>query len=220
LWSDSLIEGLAWQGIGRRAPNSTTEYTGPSWSWASYDGVAATGLRGDWKDVAKIEDWHVELRNEGNPFGEVKNAWIRIHGPMAELKPSEVETTDHENTLKEIGRTPYPRLRTQYSKDEEGNLVTLDHRDVSDAGDWREWNMHILLLCGKNSEDKKTEETAEQGNNGAEDDSMPFCYGLVVTQAGGGGDSKMKRVGWTFLEGEEAKKVMEDKECWRSVTLV
>jgi hypothetical protein len=218
LWSDALIEGLAWQGIGRRAPNSTTQYTGPSWSWASYDGIAATGLRGKWKDVAKIEDWHVELQNEGNPFGEVKNAWIRIHGPMAELKPSEVETTDHENALKEIGRTPYPRLRTRHSKDEVGTVATLDHDDIRKERDWHGWDMQVLILCGKKGEDEKAEETIEQ--SAAKHDSFQFCYGLVVTQAGDSQGSKMKRVGWMFLEGEEAEKVMEDKECWRSVTLV
>ncbi|KAE9363904.1 HET-domain-containing protein [Stipitochalara longipes BDJ] len=204
LWSDGLIEGLAWQGLGNKAPNSATQYTGPSWSWASYDGIAATGLRGEWKDVAKIEDWHVELQNEGNPFGEVKNAWIRIHGPMTELKPSEIETTDHDNTIKEIGRTPLPRLRTRYSNNEEGSRLSLDINEVRDNGGWREWNMQVLILCGKWGEEKKADETIEQ----------------IVREAEDGQGPRMKRVGWMFLEGEEVNKVIEDKECWREVILV
>ncbi|KAF4636111.1 hypothetical protein G7Y89_g1979 [Cudoniella acicularis] len=211
LWSHALIEGLAWQGIGHRAPTSTTEYTGPSWSWASYDGIAATGLQREWKDVAKIEDWHVELQNEANPFGEVKNAWIRIHAPLTELKPSEREITDHEIKLKEIGTTPLPRLRTQHSDNEEGGVMTPDHDDIRNSGGWREWNMQVLILCGK---------TTEQKSRGVKHNSMSSCYGLVVTRAGDGRDSRMKRVGWMFLEGEESKKIIEDKECWRTVTLV
>ncbi|KAH8684290.1 heterokaryon incompatibility protein-domain-containing protein, partial [Tricladium varicosporioides] len=82
IWSDDLIEGLAWQSIGNGAPASLTQYTGPSWSWASYGGCAATGLRGHWKDVSQIEEWYVELQNQENPFGEVKSGWIRIHGPL------------------------------------------------------------------------------------------------------------------------------------------
>jgi hypothetical protein len=214
LWGDALIEGLAWQGIGHRAPTSTTEYTGPSWSWASYDGIAATGLRGEWKDVAKVEDWHVELQNEENPFGSVRNAWIRIQGPLAELKPSEKEITDHEVVLKEIGTTPLPRLRTRYSDDEEGSQVTPDHNAIRESGGWREWNMQVLILCGKKDDDEKINETIERG---AEYSSFSLCYGLVIAPAGEG---RMKRVGWVFLQGEEAKNILEDKECWRDVTLV
>ncbi|RDL37703.1 uncharacterized protein BP5553_05136 [Venustampulla echinocandica] len=220
LWSDKLIEGLAWQGIGDRSPASTTEYTGPSWSWASYGGCAATGLQREWKDIAKIEGWHVELQNEGNPFGEVKNAWICIHGPMAELKPSEKEITDHEKKLKEIGRTPLPRLRTRHSDNEEGEVMTPDHDDIKNSAGWRKWNMQVLLLCGKNGKDERAKKTIEEKNHGAEHNFTSRCYGLVITQAGDGRDSRMKRVGWMFLGGEEAKKIMDDKECWGNVTLV
>lgn len=203
LWSNMLIEGLAWQGIGRRAPSSTTEYTGPSWSWASYDGIAATGLRGDWEDVAKIKDWHVELQSEENPFGSVRNAWIRIHGPLAELKPSEKELTEHEAILKEIGRTPLPRLRTRYSDNEVGNQVTPDHDAIRESGGWRELNMQVLILVQKKDPDDKANDI--------------LCYGLVIAPAG---DGRMKRVGWMFLQDEEANNILEDKECWRDVTLV
>jgi len=202
LWSDALIEGLAWQSIGHRAPTSATEYTGPSWSWASYDGIAATGLRGDWKDVAEIEDWHVELQSEENLFGSVKNAWIRVHGPLVELKPSEKGFNDHELVLKEMGRTPHPRLRTPYS-DEEGRQVTPDHDELKESGRWRGLNMKVLILTSKKDPDAKAKEI--------------LCYGLVIAPAGEG---RMKRVGWMFLDDEEANNILEDKECWRDVTLV
>ncbi len=214
IWSDALIEGLAWQGIGNRAPPSTTEYTGPSWSWASYDGIAATGLRGEWKDVAKVEDWQVELQNEANPFGSVRNAWIRIHGPLAELKPSEKEITDHEVVLREMGRTPLPRLRTRYSDNEEGSRMTPDHDAIRESRAWREWNMQVLILCGRKCDDEETNEMIEKG---VEYSSFSLCYGLVIAPTEYG---RMKRVGWMFLQGEEARNILEDKECWRDVILV
>jgi hypothetical protein len=220
LWSDALIEGLAWQGIGHRAPASATSYTGPSWSWASYAGIAATGLGGDWIDVAKVEDWNVELQNEGNVFGEVKNATISVRGPVAGLKRSEKEITEHEVRLRGIGWTPLPRLRTRYSDDEEGGVVTLDYKDLLESGGWKEWELEVLILCGKRGVGKKVDETGELENQGGEHDEMTFCYGLVITRTGEGQDSRMKRVGWMFIEGEEAIKVVEDKECWRTVTLV
>ena len=214
LWSDSLIEGLAWQCIGDRAPASTAEYTGPSWSWASYGGIAATGLRGEWIEIAKVDDWHVELQSEENPFGSVKNAWIRIHGPVAELKPSEKEITDHEVILKEVGITPLPRLRTRYSDNEVGNFVSPDHETVREPKYWRELNMQVLILCGKKDDDKKADETIEEG---AENSSLALYYGLVMAPAG---DGRMKRVGWMFLHDKEAKNMLEDKEGWRDVTLI
>lgn len=202
LWSDNLIEGLAWQGLADRAPVSTTQYIGPSWSWASYDGIAATGLRGDWTEIAKIEDWHVDLQNAENPLGPVKHAWIRIHGPTADLTPSKKGDTDHEVVLKQIGRTPLPRLRTKYSDDEEGKIIILDHEADKESGVWREWKMQVLLLCGKNND---------------KDDLSGTNYGLVIVSAA---DGRMKRVGWMFLEDEETKKIMEDKASWETVTLV
>ena len=80
LWSDDLIEGLAWQCLGSKKLLSgpRSGYTGPSWSWANYEGLAATGVRKfGFKDIAEIKDWHVEPKTNANPYGEVKEAWIR-----------------------------------------------------------------------------------------------------------------------------------------------
>ncbi|KAI5460959.1 heterokaryon incompatibility protein-domain-containing protein, partial [Mariannaea sp. PMI_226] len=41
LWSDILIRGLTWHSFGERKAASIGEYTGPSWSWASYGGTAS-----------------------------------------------------------------------------------------------------------------------------------------------------------------------------------
>ena len=74
----------------------------------------------------------------------MKNAWITIHGPLIELKPSETELTDHEIILKEIGTTLLPRFRTRYSDSEQGNVATPDHDTIRESGAWREWKMQVM----------------------------------------------------------------------------
>ena len=228
LWSSSFIEGLTWQCLGHRAPVSAEEYTGPSWSWASYDGIAATGLQEGWKDIAQIENWQADLKNEENPYGEVENAWIRIHAPLVELRPSTTEVTDHEAKLIGADITPYPRLCNPYSKDEDGTLVSLDHRDVIEPGTWLEWHMSVLILGGYD-EDDETSQDADATKEGAEmekesekknDDTLKGpCYGLVLIPSGDKHGS-MKRVGWMFLDGDEVAKIRENQQYWKTVTIV
>jgi hypothetical protein len=84
LWSNALIEGLAWQGLrpAKTAPIAQA-YIAPWWSWASFDGIAATLGKG-WTDIAKFIDYQVEPRTS-NPYGELKDGWIRIRAPLAFL---------------------------------------------------------------------------------------------------------------------------------------
>lgn len=81
LWSKALMEGLAWQGLDERAPTSKDHYIGPSWSWTSYAGIGASGLSPGWVDVADVLDWHVDLKHEANPFGELKVPGCASEGP-------------------------------------------------------------------------------------------------------------------------------------------
>lgn len=214
LWSDALMEGLAWQGLGNRKPMDNEMYIGPSWSWASYDGIAATGLSQGWTDTAEILEWHVDLKNENNPYGEVKDAWIRLRAPMAKLVPSEKTVTDHEVRLNKAGITPLPRLCTKHSDDEEGSVVSLDYKVARDSGEWREWALNVMLLGWYQRPEDGTD---NEGGGCSEDPS----YGLVVTLVSEeDGKKRMKRVGWMFLTGEEARKVREDEGSRTTVTLV
>lgn len=46
LWSNALVEGLAWSRLGGYSNPMTIvprAYRAPSWSWASCDGIAASG---------------------------------------------------------------------------------------------------------------------------------------------------------------------------------
>ncbi|RYP66271.1 hypothetical protein DL770_008830 [Monosporascus sp. CRB-9-2] len=244
LWSDNLIEGLAWQGLGDNAPASKSEYIGPSWSWASYRGIAATGLREGWRDVAEVQDWHVRVKNERNPYGEVADAWIRLRGPMTDLRPSGKEyPTDHEVRLEKAGLTPFPRMCTKYAdlEDEEGIVVMLDHWDEKVRSGWKNEGLKVLILGGYPEEDDQMRQDTEGQKDGkigeneksseeqkkvaegaaVEDKLFRSFYGLVLWNAQTNDqEPRMKRVGWMFLGGTEGAKLIADKETWKTVTLV
>jgi hypothetical protein len=229
LWSGYLIEGLAWQGLGNRAPASTTEYIGPTWSWASFAVITATSLDDEWRDVAEIKGWHVDLKHEENPYGEVNYAWIRIHGPLARLTPSKTGVTDHETRLDRAGITPLPRFCTKYSEDEEGCRVTLDYLEQSKSGEWRNWDTRVLILGGYRKEQKAQEnkskgrgqdgQTEMQSELASKSDDLRLCYGLVLCPIESG-QAMMKRVGWMFIDVPEALKVIDDTAGWSTVTLL
>ncbi|KAF2449937.1 HET-domain-containing protein [Karstenula rhodostoma CBS 690.94] len=81
LWRDQLIEGLVWQSLSFRR---VSEYRAPSWSWASGDGIPATGQTVDYTDIAEILDAKVVLKGT-NPFGEVTDGWIKLRAPCEQL---------------------------------------------------------------------------------------------------------------------------------------
>jgi hypothetical protein len=220
LWSHNLIEGLAWQGIGNRRDFSYSQdgYFGPSWSWANYGGIAATGVRHpEFKEIAEIEEWHVEPKTELNPYGEITDAWIRLRAPMAKLSLSSVETTEYEIRLLRSGITPLPRMCTRYSTNTEGILIHFDHQEEERGPTlWREWNLELLMLGGY-PEDRKAKIDEEQ--NGKND--ITSCYCLVVMKTDESqGIERMKRMGWVFLGADEATKVRESDENWRTITLI
>lgn len=125
LWSDHLIRRLAWQGLGSGRILSQ-DYTGPTWSWANYDGITATDRRHHrFRNVAEIKEWYVKVKTDANPYGEVDNAWIRIRAPMMELKPSPTELSEHERRILRAGLQPDPRMCTQYSDDQNGTHIKL-----------------------------------------------------------------------------------------------
>ncbi|TPX13405.1 uncharacterized protein E0L32_006135 [Thyridium curvatum] len=231
LWSDALIECLCWQSIGDAAPMSLSEYTGPSWSWASYAGVAATtafGLDGElWSDVSRVEDWHVELQNQENPYGCVTSAWLRLHGPTARLTPSNWTDETDGGKRERAGLPPDARVCTKWSETDKGDHVSIDHDSLRRSEEWRQWHLKVILLAGKKysaelssrwgvpDDEGDAEEPPQEGD-------ITLCYGLVVVPGtvGEGESTCWKRIGWLFLEGKEAKKILEDKEAWETVTLI
>jgi len=91
LWKNSLIEGLLWQSFGDGV-NRVSEYRAPSWSWASIDGrTGASKSFPRWTSthLAKVIDYGFELKGE-NPYGEVKNGWIKIQAALLRLSIGKV----------------------------------------------------------------------------------------------------------------------------------
>jgi hypothetical protein len=218
LWSDDLIEGLAWQGLGSRRvfSESSTIYTGPSWSWASYDGIAATGGRErGFQNVAEIKDWSMEVKTDANPYGEVKDAWIRVRAPMTKLVSSPLEINDHEIRLGRAGLHPHPRMCTRYSDDENGTIAILDHEETEKLGTWRQWEMELLMLGGyPNKQDVNL-----TGTKGSDELSPCYCL-IVVKTADSLNMDRRKRVGWMFLYEDEAVKLRNEEDNWTTVEMV
>lgn len=215
LWSKAIIEGLAWQGLGDGAPASRDQYVGPSWSWTGYAGIGATGLRPGWVDVAEVLDWHVDLKHEANPYGEVKDAWLRIRGPAIQLRHSTMESNEHEVSLGRAGLRPLPRVCTPHSECEEGVVMKTDDEEMITTSEWKSWRIEVLILGGYEKDRRQESQSEEDGAGQA----MRSFYGLVVRNAGDEGE-KMQRIGWMFLDGEEGSKIQEDAQNWKTVTLV
>lgn len=216
LWSKAMIEGLAWQGLGERAPACRDQYIGPSWSWTSYAGIGAMGLKSGWVDVAQILDWHVDLKHEANPFGEAEDAWVRIRGPAIQLRHSTLESNEHEASLGRAGIRPLPRVCTSHSKSENGTIMKTDHADVTLTSEWKDWRIEVLILGGH--EEKRSQESNSEDDDAGQ--AMRSFYGLVVRSAGDEKAGKMQRIGWMLLDGEEGSKIREDEKDWKTVTLI
>lgn len=216
LWSKAMLEGLAWQALGERAPASRDQYIGPTWSWASYAGIGATALNPGWVAVAQVLDWHVDLKHAANPFGEVGDAWVRVRGPAVQLRHSALESNEHEAGLRRAGFRPLPRVCTPYSESENGSIMKTDHADVTATSEWKEWRMEVLLLVGN----KKGRGQESRSAGGGADEAFDSFMGLVLKSAGDEQEGKMQRIGWLILEGKEGFKIREDEKNWKTVTLV
>lgn len=117
LWSHALLDDLAWTpNLGYAVTTTRGIYTGPSWSWAGYAGVLSV-----WRfnlascHVTEVVEWGRTLKMEVNPYGEVKDAWIRVRGPMATLLPDEEQFPPDDGWwLNMNSKIEFPKLTTRY----------------------------------------------------------------------------------------------------------
>lgn len=140
LWGNELIQGMTWKCKGDRKPASLEEYTGPSWSWASCGGTV-DHYKFFPEAVAEVLGWHVELKEEANPFGEVRDAWITIRGPVSELKPLGSESDSEEDDYTS-------RVSVSATLDDSGHYLHLDNRSFEESGEWMNWDLQVMLVCG------------------------------------------------------------------------
>ncbi|KAF3014479.1 hypothetical protein E8E14_010588 [Neopestalotiopsis sp. 37M] len=214
IWSNAFTDGLAWQGHDSRQPPSQDHYVGPSWSWASYGGVATMGQTPEYRhiDIATVLDWKVELKSEANPFGALSGAWLQIHGPVIPLFAS--ESTD-EFALKFIraGFTPIVRATTSYVEDAESpHVIFFDYDEIPRSGRWRTMSMKVLLLANIASADGNDEDVWKETR-------LPV-FGLVLIDAGAPTANEMQRIGKIVLPAKEVEKIREDEANWRTIRLI
>jgi hypothetical protein len=235
LWSTDIINGLAWQGLGDSRPQAVLpgQYIAPSWSWASYAGVAAVSIEVKRLPIAEVIDSDVKVKTEANPYGEIESAWIRLRAPITPLLPSTVETTDHEARLQRAGLTPLPRLRTRYSDDEEGSWAKLDYKEQETTGTWRGLDLYAMVLYGHQKEENSTKQAAQKNEEEGSQETnekeskqenkafdLRNYFALILTRVENSGQGAgMKRLGWTFIEDPEGTKLVNDLSNWETVTL-
>ncbi|KAI1866059.1 uncharacterized protein JN550_008037 [Neoarthrinium moseri] len=103
LWKSDLPFGLMW--LPRKLHYSVSGGTsGPSWSWASYDGETRWWVRKHqgWRPDQDFEILGsvIELTSPGNPFGKVKAAELHVRGLLLppiqyiEIDPNEFDGRD------------------------------------------------------------------------------------------------------------------------------
>lgn len=218
LWSGRLVQDLAWQGLGDKKHELATEYVGPSWSWSSYPAIAALSDYEDWRDIASIEGWDVQLRNKDDPYGQVASAYIKVRGPLTPLQPSSLVETEHEIRLKRAGMIPHPRVITKYSTDEEGEILSLDNREAHVYLEWLKKGIKVLLLGGHVWGEKPV---PDQDKAQRHDKDFRVSYGLVlVPSRPGETDSEMRRIGWMFVDSSDTSMLRQTEEDWQTVTIV
>lgn len=218
-WSSQLLEEMAWQGLEKKNAQPITEYVGPSWSWASYNGTAARLYLPNWKSIAIVEDWQVELTNPEDYYGQVKSASVRVRGPLTQLTPSTVPGNDFDERLKRAGLSPRLRFCTKYTRKGLDSELNLDHETetlvVSEGMD-----IKVLLLGFYNGLQIPQWEEYEEQEVGREVIHMSPAFGLVLTPININGATYMKRIGYIHLDDDEVIKLIRTKEDWSDVTII
>ncbi|KAK7417653.1 hypothetical protein QQX98_004474 [Neonectria punicea] len=169
IWKKSIHEGLCWQPL--KCHKEFDEYRAPSWSWASVDGIPASGFRSKAEKIARITDSHVEVDGE-NPFGRVKDGWVKMEAPLIPLLLSQTK-----------GPTGHMYLRCPDGY-EEGSYAHFDTLDCSYAESTdKVCNMELFALVIARTE-------------GFEDKSPDgdVYQSLIVSPTEANGDT-MKRMG-------------------------
>ncbi|OHW98972.1 heterokaryon incompatibility protein [Colletotrichum incanum] len=134
LWRKSLIEGLCWQPLKCKcAPGG---YRAPSWSWASVDGVPATGFLGETDIQAQVLDAGVVVDGE-NPFGRLKDGWIKLEAPLIKMVLSENK-----------GPTGHLLLRSEKGTgDSHALLDTMDGKAEETEKFFKSTDLYALVLA-------------------------------------------------------------------------
>lgn len=220
LWSNALVEGLVWwtEYTGARIPFEC--YTGPSWSWAAYNGttLSLTATGQCCENVAVVKAWHVELINQSNLYGAVKEAWLQVHGPLVRVAASSVQASEkEEEKCRKRQRSALPqawcRVCTSYSESRKGSVLWMDYPQRSMGEVLKQQDPHVLIL-GRIRADR-----GMNSNWGVISSNQGLVWGLVIS-TNDRNPGNWRRIGWMYLPGEEGRKIIDVEDNWKTVTLV
>lgn len=226
LWSRVMVQGMAWQGLWRPQPQPIDEYIGPSWSWASFQGIAALDTKSNWRSIAMIEDWHVELTHPDDPYGRVNSASVRVRGPITQLTQSMIPVRDDDERLERSGIRLERRFCTKYSGEGNGIRLSLDNEDLNASGQWEEMDIKVLLLGGHGEElpisqrEIEGEESESKKDKRKERFLFSQGFGLAMTSTNVNGAIYMKRVGHVILDSNQVERLGQTEEDWHTVTII
>ncbi|SPN99258.1 uncharacterized protein DNG_02295 [Cephalotrichum gorgonifer] len=205
IWRKTMIEELCWQSLSCTA---VSEYRAPSWSWASVYGSTPAGFNGTHRDVGTILDHHVEIDGD-NPFGRVKDAWIKVEAPLVPLSLSE-----------KTGPTGHMCGSTGSGNGEDAYLGfdTIDRNYSVSAEMVRKMKLFVLVLAVIVNDEGDMRPDSGLGEN------EPLCYMCILVTPGREEEAvevgpAMRRVGFTIQLPETFGPGLLDS-CRAIVTLV
>ena len=129
LWSNYLVDSLAWQSVNGNCTGPPAAYRAPSWSWAAVDCKVATwpgsrGNKADHERRAKVSDIQVNTQHENDPYGSIESGHIVIqaltmHGTL--IGAEAIKTSSRNGFFKD--RCTGTRIRGGISPDFRGSFV-------------------------------------------------------------------------------------------------
>lgn len=198
-WKKPLLESLAWYAMSCSPSNYPNA---PSWSWVSVDGAAALALGYSVleKEISKVKNTQVILKDETNPFGDVTAASIEIEGPLVPM-----HLIDKKDDC--FGRSIW--LQADGREDELlGNLDTMDKNCSASAEALHQMGIFVLALFETRRDKSAPPKPCSAGTGTLR------C--IIVTPVEGS-DNKMKRIG--FLSAPVTN-LDYDKPEWRKTVVL
>lgn len=202
-WTASFVESLCWQPLKSKPAGDSAA---PSWSWASIDGIVATGLGNSMSThtFATLVGTHVELADAANPFGRALSAALTLSAPP--LIPLQLV----EETEFRLGASSYRRVRVRSEASGQEVSVGMDTKDrrFLRAGDELQGKQLFALILAESHRDEVCMR--------APHDPDGTLHGILVTRADGG---NMRRLGFVVADmaGLGPASLLESRE---NVTLV
>ncbi|KAJ0273961.1 hypothetical protein CBS470a_011996 [Colletotrichum nupharicola] len=139
LWRSDLARGLMWFSTLMEGDAVLGYKSGPSWSWASFEGRASwmPQRHTHWRQNQDFEilDDEIQPVSEVEPFGEVKVAEIHLRGL---IKSIPIPSADENGFIQSEVRTQIVSIGFDYPNDDRLQLdcgLTLELLVVVDSGD-------------------------------------------------------------------------------------